>query len=127
VIQRVFSRNMNEVLAFVLAGVFFGVIHLTPQLMLSMVVFGVFLGYLFYATSNLTYPILAHCILNSVAFYQLMLTSDEEVISNPFYTGSYWILGASVAVLFFLLIKIKKGDSVLPKAPHSRSGSPDYD
>ena len=48
VIQRVFERNMGGVVAFVLAGVFFGVIHLNPQLLLSMACFGVFLGFVFF-------------------------------------------------------------------------------
>jgi membrane protease YdiL (CAAX protease family) len=117
-VQRVFMRNMGGVLALVLAGVFFGVIHLTPQLMLSMVVFGIFLGYLFFVTSNLTYPILAHCVLNTVSYIQLLTLPENELASAPPYAHSYWMLLLSFVIVFYLLARIKKGASAPAKTPY---------
>ena len=122
IVQRIFSRNMGDVLAIVLAGVFFGVIHLTPQLLLSMVAFGVFLGYLFFATSNLTYPILAHGVLNTVSFIQLLTLSEQELDSTPPYTHDIWVPLLSLVLLLYLLARIKKGASVSAKAPHDYQG-----
>jgi hypothetical protein len=111
IVQRIFSRNMGSVLALVLAGVFFGVSHLTPQLLLSMVIFGVFLGYLFFATSNLTYPILAHAVLNTSSFIQLVILPEDKLDSPPPYAHSYWFLALSVVLLAYILVRIKKGAS----------------
>lgn len=112
IIQRIFSRNMGGVLAFVLAGVFFGVTHLTPQLLLSMVVFGIFLGYLFFATRNLTYPILAHAVLNTASYIQLVVLPEDKLDSSPPYTHDVWALLLSSVFLAYLLVRIKKGASV---------------
>lgn len=122
IVQRIFARNMGSALALVLAGVFFGVVHLTPQLLLSMVAFGIFLGYLFFATSNLTYPILAHCILNTISYVQLLTLPEGELASAPPYAHNWWILLLSFVLLFYLLVRIKKGASAEAKAPRNRPG-----
>lgn len=121
-VQRVFTRNMGGVLAMVLAGAFFGVIHLTPQMLLSMIAFGIFLGYLFYATSNLTYPILAHCAFNTISYVQLVTLPVEKLDSVPPYTRSPWVLLVALAATAYLLLRIKKGGSVSAKPPHDVSG-----
>ena len=125
IIQRVFARNMGGIVAFVLAGVFFGVIHLTPQLLLSMIAFGVYLGFLFYATSNLFYPILAHCVLNSVSFVQFMSTPIDEAAIPPFYVQNIWTLVPAFIALAYLLYQIKKGDPVKTKTPYFPSDNSD--
>ncbi len=107
-IQRVFGRNMSPALAMLLAGAFFGVIHLTPQLLLSMVVFGVFLGYLFFATSNLVYPILAHFVLNTVSYVQLVALPRDQLASVPSYASNPIALGLSFALVAYLLFRIEK-------------------
>ncbi len=116
-VQRIFSRNMGPVLAMLLAGAFFGVIHLTPQLLLSMIVFGIFLGYLFMATSNLTYPILAHAVLNIVSYVQLLVLPEEELASVPPYASDPWALGLAVLIVVYLGIRIKKAGLGLAKTP----------
>jgi len=110
-IQQVFERNMSAVIAIALAGVFFGAIHFNPQLLLSMTCFGVFLGYIFYVTGNLTYTIISHAVLNLVAFAQLAFFTDENMRESPFYLESTWMLVASVVVIVALLRAIKKGAS----------------
>jgi membrane protease YdiL (CAAX protease family) len=124
-IQRVFTRNMGGVLAMVLAGAFFGVIHLQPQMLLSMIAFGIFLGYLFFATSNLTYPILAHCAFNTISWVQLVTLPVEKLDSVPPYTQSPWVLLAALAATAYLLVRIKKGGSVSAKPPRDVSGGSD--
>jgi len=124
-IQRVFTRHMGGVLAMVLAGAFFGVIHLTPQLLLSMIAFGIFLGFLFYATSNLTYPILAHCAFNTISYVQLVTLPAEKLASVPPYTQNPWVLLLTTAAVAYLLVRIKKGGSVSAKSPHDVSSDSD--
>jgi membrane protease YdiL (CAAX protease family) len=114
-VQRIFSRNMGPVAAVFLAGAFFGVIHLTPQLLLSMVVFGIFLGYLFMATSNLAYPILAHALLNSFSYVQLLILPEEELASAPTYARDPWAIGLAVLIVAYLCVRIKKAGAGLAR------------
>jgi membrane protease YdiL (CAAX protease family) len=107
-VQQVFNRNMNDVLAFVIAGIFFGVIHLNAHLLISICAYGVFLGYIFYATRNLTYTILSHAVFNSVSFIQLASTSPEHFTEPPFYVQDAWLIIASAVLLAFFLRKLKK-------------------
>jgi membrane protease YdiL (CAAX protease family) len=116
-VQRIFSRNMGPVLAMFLAGAFFGVIHLTPQLLLSMIVFGIFLGYLFMATSNLVYPILAHALLNAFSYLQLLVLPEDQLASVPPYARDPWVLGFAVLVVIYAGIRIKKAGLGLAKTP----------
>ncbi len=111
-VQQVFSRNMNEVLAFIAAGLFFGVIHLNAHLLISICAYGIFLGFIFYATRNLTYTILSHAIFNTVSFIQLATTSPDHFGDPPFYIQDEWVIIASAILLAFLLRKLKK------EAPH---------
>jgi membrane protease YdiL (CAAX protease family) len=123
IVQRVLARNMGEILALVLAGTFFGVIHLTPQLLLSMIAFGIFLGYLYFVTSNLMYPILAHCALNTVSYIQLILLPKDELASIPPYAEDPWVLGVSIVILAYVLVRMKKGASATPTTPQSPGDS----
>ena len=114
-IQRVFARNMSGIIAFVVAGVFFGAIHLSPHLLLSMSCFGVFLGFVFYATNNLTYTVLSHAVLNAVAFLQLTLDTSDDFTTAPFYIQDWWYLPIAVGIVLILMREIKRGAT--PKAP----------
>lgn len=116
-IQRVFQRNMNGVLAVVLAGVFFGVIHLNPLLLVSMTAFGIFVGFIFLYTRNLSYSILAHSALNAVAFVQLVFMTGDEIEATPSYAGAWWAAALAMLAVFALMRQIKKGASASPKTP----------
>ena len=111
IFQRVFMRNMNGVVAYILAGVFFGVVHMDFHLLISISVFGIFLGFIFCSTENLTYPILAHAVFNGISFIQLATTPEVRLDEPPFYIQDTRILMASIVLLVFFLIKIKKGGS----------------
>lgn len=124
-IQQVFARNMGPNLAFVLAGSVFAVLHLSPHLLLSMICFGIFLGYVFHATHNLTYTIISHAVLNAVAFAQLMFAVDENLESAPFYVQKWWTLLVALVVVLILLMEIKKGASAWPETPEDPSGPHD--
>jgi membrane protease YdiL (CAAX protease family) len=116
-VQRIFARNMDNVSAFLLAGVFFGVVHLSPQLLLSMVCFGIFLGFVFYATSNLSYAILGHAVLNTVAFAQLSFESGEDLTAAPFYVQQWWYLPVALGIVLIILREIKRGATQRAPAP----------
>jgi membrane protease YdiL (CAAX protease family) len=120
-IQRIFDRNMGGVLAMCLAGVLFGAVHFNPELLLSMVCFGLFLGFIFYATSNLTYTILAHATLNGVAFVQLTFEPVGEMHPAPFYLRSWWYLPVAAALALLLMREIKRGVDPTPQETPKQS------
>ncbi|MFH1754722.1 MAG: type II CAAX endopeptidase family protein [Candidatus Latescibacterota bacterium] len=107
-VQQVFSRNMNGILAFIMAGVFFGVIHLNAHLLISISIYGIFLGFIFYATQNLSYTILSHAAFNTVSFIQLTATQPEQFTEPPFYVKDIRVIVAAIVLLAFFLRKIKK-------------------
>ena len=125
VIQQVFARNMGHVIAMILAGVFFGVIHLNPQLLPSMIIFGVFLGFVFFVTDNLSYTILGHAALNSVAFLQLAAETGDELGTATFYIQDWWYFPVAVGIVIVLLKVIKRGAT--RPAPTPFEPSNDFD
>jgi membrane protease YdiL (CAAX protease family) len=120
-IQQVFTRNMRPVLAVLLAGATFGAVHLNAHLLISITVFGCFLGYIYYVTGNLTYTIIAHAIFNGVAFAQLAFQSEREASALPVYLTDVRIVVASLVIFVFLLLKIKEG------GPETRPPYPTFD
>jgi len=115
--QRVFALNMRPILAVTLSGIFFGVIHLSPQLLLSMTCFGIFVAFVFYATSNLTYPIVAHAVLNTIAFVQLTFQSEDSFTDAPFYAQEWWYLPLAIGIVLILSREIKRGAARNAPAP----------
>jgi membrane protease YdiL (CAAX protease family) len=107
IMQQVFVRNMGAVLAVLLAGATFGAVHLNAHLLISIAVFGIFLGYIYHVTGNLTYTIAAHALFNVVAFAQLAFQSDAT--SLPFYVADVRIVVGSLVFFVFLLFKTKEG------------------
>lgn len=109
IIQQTFARNMGGVLAFILAGIAFGVVHLTGHLLISVSVFGVYLGYVFWATRNLTYTVFAHGIFNAVALTQLAASGAGKGDSPPFYLTDVRVTVVAIVLFVFFLVKIKRG------------------
>lgn len=110
-IQRIFSRNMGPIAGVLLAGAIFGAVHLNAHLLISITVFGCFLGYLFETTGNLLYPIVAHAIFNGVALAQLVTDENVERGNLPLYLQDVWIVVVALVVFVFLMVKIKEGGS----------------
>jgi membrane protease YdiL (CAAX protease family) len=108
-IQQIFSRNIGPVLGFLLAGLVFGAVHLNAHLLISISFFGVFLSFVFYATGNLVYSIVAHSIFNTVALLQLTLTGVYGDADLPFYLRDVRVFVVSVVLLIFFLYKMKQG------------------
>ena len=106
-IQQIFARNMGGVAGFILAGLVFGAGHLNAHLLVSISFFGLILGFIFYATENLTYAIIAHSLFNMVALLQLTFMSEDTEL--PFYVHDVRIFVIALVLLVAFLYKIKKG------------------
>jgi membrane protease YdiL (CAAX protease family) len=110
-IQRIFSRNMAPVLAVLLSGALFGAVHLNAHLLISITCFGWFLGFLFEATGNLVYSMVAHAIFNTVALVQLTTDASVESGNLPVYLRDVWMVVVALVLFIFLVRKIHEGGS----------------
>ncbi len=108
-IQQVFTRNMGPILAVVLAGATFGAVHLNAHLLISITVFGCYLGWVYHVTGNLTYTIISHAVFNTVALVQLTWSRGMAEGGLPIYLQDTRIVVASLVIFVFLLFKMKEG------------------
>ncbi|MGD8412824.1 MAG: type II CAAX endopeptidase family protein [Candidatus Latescibacterota bacterium] len=109
IVQQVFTRSMGAVAGFLLAGLLFGAIHLNAHLLVSISFFGVMLSFIYYASGNLAYTIVAHALFNGIALLQLTLSPADESADLPFYLRDVRIFVISAVLLVYFLYKIKKG------------------
>jgi membrane protease YdiL (CAAX protease family) len=116
-IQRIFSRNMGPLLGVLLSGAIFGAIHLNMHLLISITCFGWFLGFLFEATDNLAYPMVAHAIFNGVALAQLTTDASVESGNLPVYLRDVWMVVVALVIFVFLVRKIQQGGSEAEPLP----------
>lgn len=122
-IQQVFARNMGPVAAFLLTGLLFGAVHLNAHLLISISFFGIFLSFVFYATANLAYTIIAHSLFNTIALLQLTFSDAADTTDLPFYLQDVRIFVVSAVMLVFFLYKIKAGGfETEPPAETGESG-----
>lgn len=110
-IQQVFTRNTGALAAIGLAGAVFGAVHLNAHLLVSLTVFGWYLGWVYHVTGNLTYTIVAHALFNAVALVQLTWSTDAVAGGLPIYLQDTRIVVATLVVFVFLLFKMKEGGS----------------
>jgi len=116
-IQRIFSRNMGPFLGVLLAGAAFGAVHLNAHLLISITVFGWFLGFLFETTGNLAYSMVAHAIFNGVALTQLTTDASVESGNLPVYLRDVWMVIVALVLFIFLVRKIRQGGSEATAPP----------
>jgi membrane protease YdiL (CAAX protease family) len=110
-IQQVFTRNMGPLIGVTFAGAIFGAVHLNAHLLISITAFGLFLGFLFNATGNLTYTIVAHSIFNGVALAELTIFPDVGNGDLPVYLKDVWVVVVALVLFVFLVAKIREGGS----------------
>jgi membrane protease YdiL (CAAX protease family) len=108
-IQQVFARNLGPLLAVALAGAVFGAVHLNAHLLISITVFGWYLGWVYQATGNLTYTMISHALFNLAALAQLTWSTEVAAGGLPIYLQDVRIVVASLVIFVFLLFKMKEG------------------
>jgi len=98
-VQRIFERNMGGPLAFVLAGVLFGLSHFNPPAFPGIAALGILYGYIYYRTRNLWNTILGHAIFNAVTLVRLNAMTPEQVASPTVESPQLGWVALSTAVL----------------------------
>lgn len=105
-VQSVFHRNMPVSAALILSGAVFGAAHAALFLMPALTVLGIMLGFVFYRTGNLAYPLMIHAGFNFVSLLRLQSVTEESLRTGAG-TGPDWRwLAASALVVAWALAEL---------------------
>ncbi len=116
--------NHSPVKAIIISSVLFGVVHLNPWQFISAFLIGIFSGWVYYKTKNLSLSILIHFINNTFAFGSMYFVDAEAMIDMPlaeFYGGylNFFLITAGaliVAALSLYFLKSELQDSLKQSA-----------
>ncbi len=108
-VQSVLHRNMRPALAIVLAAFLFAISHGALYLIPGTAALGLLIGFVFYRTGNLVYPVLIHALINGASLVELHLTSEETIRGAQWAPPSPVPLLVSAAVLAGALYIFARG------------------
>jgi membrane protease YdiL (CAAX protease family) len=80
-LQRTLEEKLKPVIAIIISGVFFGMIHFNPIDMLPLIMIGIFLGYLAYVSGSIIIPIIIHFANNAFAI-SVFYWADVDVTES---------------------------------------------
>jgi XTP/dITP diphosphohydrolase len=93
--------------AIIISAVFFGIFHLNPWQFLYATVLGIWLGYMFWKTGSLFYPVLIHFLANGTAFVLAQIYGTDY--ENDPFTQSDLLPVLFVMGLSWLVIRLSYG------------------
>jgi len=99
IILKALLKKYSPYKAIVISAIVFGVFHMNPWQFLYAFILGLWLGYMYWKTRSLFYPILIHFLANSTA-YVLMLIYGTDMEKDPFTQNKQMAL--FVGVMFVL-------------------------
>ncbi len=98
-----------------ISSLIFGIVHLNPWQFITAFGIGLFMGWVYYKTRNLSLCIIMHFTNNLLAFLSMQFTNMEEVLENTFvessgglYNAIMIITGFSIIFLLCLWLLIRK-------------------
>ena len=105
VLLKALLKKYNPYKAILWSAVAFGIFHLNPWQFLYATVLGLFLGYMYWKTKSLFYPILIHFLLNSTMFFasQMVNIKEEEGLTEHL-TGNDLLRFLVIVIFAFLVI-----------------------
>lgn len=110
VIQGSASKEYGAVRGILIASAIFGIVHITPQLVINAFFSGLILGYVFYRTRSLVPVIAIHLLNNAFAYITIRMApqAGNETIKQLINDDTwYWITYAVCAVIFvFAMFKL---------------------
>jgi membrane protease YdiL (CAAX protease family) len=112
-VQRIFQRNMQRYLAVMLASIIFGLCHFSLIHLPALIPLGMLLGYLFYRTGNIIYPVIVHAGYNLVSLWRLYeLPDTAPEVAEIEYPSIPWTIASIVAIaLCIRLIERRRSGS----------------
>ena len=105
ILLRALLKKFNPYKAILLSALAFGIFHMNPWQFLYATVLGLFLGYMYWKTKSLFYPILIHFLLNSSMFFaSIMIDMKETEGLTEHLTGNDIIQMITLFVLALFII-----------------------
>lgn len=103
-LQGFINKGFSSQKAIFITSLIFGVIHANPWQLVGAGVLGIFLGWIYYKTNSLLYPILLHAfnnLISTIIFY----FSNTENIFDVFNISKYMSLtiGCVTFIIFFII------------------------
>lgn len=90
------------VVAWLGSSLFFGILHLSPMLVVNACIIGLILGYIYIATESIWASMLLHAFNNAVAYAMLAVGGDQllliDMIGNRTAYGALYIVALFVAI-----------------------------
>jgi len=128
IVLRALLKKYSPWKAIIISAVFFGIFHLNPWQFLYATVLGIYLGYIYWKTKSLFYPILIHWLLNSTAFifgqFQDPTENISTVLTGKEKIGMFILVIISMAVIYFLYQYFEKYFSKVPREWVAATGNP---
>ncbi len=105
-LQNMLSKKMSIHLAIFFTAFIFSTLHLQWYSFLPRFFLGAILGYIFFYTQNILFPILAHLLNNSMAIIYIFLYPEKMLTDNtsiPLYPiAVFWL--SIILIVYFLYI-----------------------
>ncbi len=114
VLLRALLKKFNPWTAILLSAVAFGIFHMNPWQFLYATVLGIWLGYIYWKTRSLFYPIIIHMVLNGTAFFAAQMVDTAateglvEHLSGEDLTRFLIAVGWSVVLIILAYFYLEK-------------------
>lgn len=112
IILKYLLKKISPWKAIIYTALAFGVFHMNPWQFLYATVLGILLGYMYWKTRNLFYPIIIHFVLNGTAFVASQFTDMKanEGISDSFETKQslYLAVAFSLIIIYAIYLFLEK-------------------
>lgn len=116
-IMKYFLKRLPPAKAILFSSFIFGLIHLNPVQIFFAFVFGMLLGWTYYKTGSLIYPVLMHIANNSITTILSIRYPKEDYISEIVGYPAYYVLIALACITFATcFVALKKTVAVEWKA-----------
>ncbi len=93
-------KKYSPVIAIIVSSVLFGAVHLNPWQFVTGLVLGIFMGWVYYRTKNLTMAILMHAVANFTGYVSRFFIDPEE--------GSFLLVVVAAAIGVFSVVMLHR-------------------
>lgn len=101
-LQNIIIKSTGKVhVSIVVASLIFALIHMNVVNFIAIFILGLILGYIYYFTKNIIYPIIAHFVNNGSLV--LMMYKNEDIAYGESFEVSFSILFISIIITSFTL------------------------
>lgn len=104
-ITKVLLKKYSPAVAILISGIIFGIFHMNPAQVVSAMLIGFFLAWIYYKTHSLIPCILIHIMNNSISVYLNIKYPDQEITSDGLWTPAF--VGCVVLAIVMLILSLR--------------------